>query len=85
MIIISKSPFNFKVFYSFNLGPQFDQNLPWNFQQLKLKTAWLCFLLQVTNVSGNPEVLVNDRNDKVGGSRDYLDQSDYKKPLYLPG
>ena len=36
-------------------------------------------------MSGDPEVLVNDYNDKVGGSRDYLDQLDYNKPLYLPG
>ncbi|XP_076746807.1 MARVEL domain-containing protein 2b [Maylandia zebra] len=39
----------------------------------------------VTNVSGDPEVFVNDHNDKVGASRDYLDQLDYNKPLYLPG
>ncbi|XP_030579544.1 occludin b isoform X2 [Archocentrus centrarchus] len=39
----------------------------------------------VTSVSGNLDVLVNGRNEKVGGSRDYLDQLDYNKPLYLPG
>uniref|UniRef100_A0A3P8NVL3 Occludin b n=1 Tax=Astatotilapia calliptera TaxID=8154 RepID=A0A3P8NVL3_ASTCA len=39
----------------------------------------------VTNVSGDPEVFVNDHNDKVGASTDYLDQLDYNKPLYLPG
>ncbi|KAM4578252.1 occludin b [Fundulus diaphanus] len=39
----------------------------------------------VKNVSGEPEVLVNDPNDRVGGSRDYLDKMDYNKPLYLPG
>ncbi|XP_023253321.1 occludin isoform X1 [Seriola lalandi dorsalis] len=39
----------------------------------------------VTNVSGNPEVLVSDYNDKVGGSKDYLDRLDHNKPLYLPG
>lgn len=36
-------------------------------------------------MSGDPEVFVNDHNDKVGASRDYLDQLDYNKPLYLPG
>ncbi|XP_037536561.1 occludin b [Nematolebias whitei] len=39
----------------------------------------------VKNVSGDPEVMLNDYNDKVGGSRDFLDQPDYNKPLYLPG
>lgn len=39
----------------------------------------------VTNVSGVPDVLDNDANDRVGGSRDYLDKVDYNKPLYLPG
>ncbi|KAM4746686.1 occludin b [Anableps anableps] len=39
----------------------------------------------VKNVSGEPEMLVNDPNDRVGGSRDYLDKLDYNKPLYLPG
>ncbi|XP_034026893.1 occludin b isoform X2 [Thalassophryne amazonica] len=39
----------------------------------------------VTNVSGEPEVLLNDPNDKVRGSRDYLDKLDNKLPLYLPG
>ncbi|XP_015244357.1 PREDICTED: occludin [Cyprinodon variegatus] len=39
----------------------------------------------VTNVSGHPEVLDNDPNDRVGGSRDYLDKLEYNKPLYLPG
>lgn len=42
-------------------------------------------LFQVKNVSGDPEVLVNDHNPKVRGSRDYLDQLDQNKPLYLPG
>ncbi|XP_036454548.1 occludin b [Colossoma macropomum] len=40
----------------------------------------------VTNVSGEPEALVNDYNDQVGASRSYLDQSpDFQKPIYLPG
>ncbi|XP_078141105.1 MARVEL domain-containing protein 2b [Centroberyx gerrardi] len=39
----------------------------------------------VKNVSGEPEALVNAGNDRVGGSRDYLDRLDYSKPLYLPG
>ncbi|XP_029916843.1 occludin b [Myripristis murdjan] len=39
----------------------------------------------VNNVSGEPEALVNDYNDRVGGSRDYLDRLDYNKPIYLPG
>ncbi|KAM7392197.1 hypothetical protein PAMP_022826 [Pampus punctatissimus] len=39
----------------------------------------------VKNVSGDPEVLVSDYNDKVGGSRDYLDRLDHNRPLYLPG
>ncbi|XP_060927957.1 MARVEL domain-containing protein 2-like [Limanda limanda] len=38
----------------------------------------------VNNVTGDPEIMVNDYNDKVGGSRDYLDRLD-NKPLYLPG
>lgn len=45
----------------------------------------MSLLLQVKNVSGEPEVLLNDPNLKVGGSRDYLDQLDHNKPLYLPG
>ncbi|XP_041854636.1 LOW QUALITY PROTEIN: MARVEL domain-containing protein 2b [Melanotaenia boesemani] len=39
----------------------------------------------VKNVSGEPEMLVNDYNNHVGGSRNYLDQLDNSKPLYLPG
>ncbi|KAM3867778.1 occludin b [Diretmus argenteus] len=39
----------------------------------------------VKNVSGEPEALVNDFNDHVGGSRDYLERLNYNKPLYLPG
>lgn len=39
----------------------------------------------VKNVSGDPEVPLNDPNPHVGGSRDYLDQLDNNKPLYLPG
>lgn len=39
----------------------------------------------VKNVSGDPEVPLNDANPHVGGSRDYLDQLDNNKPLYLPG
>lgn len=39
----------------------------------------------VKNVSGDPEVPLNDHNPKVRGSRDYLDQLDQNKPLYLPG
>ncbi|XP_008417518.1 occludin b isoform X1 [Poecilia reticulata] len=39
----------------------------------------------VKNVSGEPEMLVRDPNDRVGGSREYLDKLDYSKPLYLPG
>uniref|UniRef100_A0A1A7WEK1 Occludin b n=1 Tax=Iconisemion striatum TaxID=60296 RepID=A0A1A7WEK1_9TELE len=39
----------------------------------------------VNNVSGDPEGLVHDRNENVGGSRDYVDQANYNKPLYLPG
>ena len=42
-------------------------------------------LFQVKNVSGDPEVPLNDHNPKVRGSRDYLDQLDQNKPLYLPG
>ncbi|XP_068168014.1 uncharacterized protein [Antennarius striatus] len=36
----------------------------------------------VKNVSGDPEVMLNDPNPYVGGSRDYPDHS---KPIYLPG
>ncbi|XP_070759993.1 MARVEL domain-containing protein 2b [Enoplosus armatus] len=39
----------------------------------------------VNNVSGDPEVQLNDHNPKIGGSRDYLDRLDHIKPLYLPG
>lgn len=39
----------------------------------------------VKNVSGEPEVLISSPNNKVGGSRDYLDNLDSGKPLYLPG
>ncbi|KAK0142324.1 Occludin [Merluccius polli] len=39
----------------------------------------------VNNVSGEPEVLLNDPNDAVGGSRNYLDRPNYNKPIYLPG
>ncbi|TKS78112.1 Occludin [Collichthys lucidus] len=39
----------------------------------------------VNNVSGDPEVLVNDPNYKIGGSRDYVNHLDHSKPLYLPG
>ncbi|MED6242603.1 hypothetical protein ATANTOWER_007169, partial [Ataeniobius toweri] len=39
----------------------------------------------VNKVSGEPDVFVNDPNDRIGGSRDYLDKLDHKKPLYLPG
>ncbi|CAL1615039.1 unnamed protein product [Knipowitschia caucasica] len=39
----------------------------------------------VNNVSGDPEVLVNSPNEKVGGSRDFLDRLDPGRPLYLPG
>ncbi|CAJ1068619.1 occludin b [Xyrichtys novacula] len=39
----------------------------------------------VKNVSGDPEIPLNDPNPHVGGSRDYLDQLDNNKPLYLPG
>lgn len=38
--------------------------------------------LQVKSVSGEPDALVNDYNDQVGGSRDFLDKA---KPIYLPG
>ncbi|KAJ3604266.1 hypothetical protein NHX12_029007 [Muraenolepis orangiensis] len=37
----------------------------------------------VNNVSGEPEVLLNDPNEAVGGSRSYLDRPN--KPIYLPG
>ncbi|RVE68827.1 hypothetical protein OJAV_G00095510 [Oryzias javanicus] len=39
----------------------------------------------INNVSEGPQVLVDAPNDRVGGSRDHLDQMDYTKPLYLPG
>ncbi|XP_038559688.1 occludin b isoform X2 [Micropterus salmoides] len=39
----------------------------------------------VNNVSGNPDVMLNDQNGKIGGSRDYLNQLDHNKPLYMPG
>lgn len=40
---------------------------------------------QVKTVSGEPDVLLNDPNLTVGGSRDCLDQLDHSRPLYLPG
>ncbi|KAM7018182.1 occludin b [Tautogolabrus adspersus] len=39
----------------------------------------------VSKVSGDPEVPLNDPNPHVRGSRDFLDQLDNNKPLYLPG
>ncbi|KAL2091901.1 hypothetical protein ACEWY4_011699 [Coilia grayii] len=39
----------------------------------------------VKNVSGEPEALVNDYNEQVGGSRHVLDESVDTKPIYLPG
>ncbi|XP_032367159.1 occludin b [Etheostoma spectabile] len=39
----------------------------------------------VKNVSSDPEVLLNNHNPTVRGSRDYLDELDHNKPLYLPG
>ncbi|GAA6090134.1 occludin b isoform X1 [Tachysurus ichikawai] len=40
----------------------------------------------VTDVSGGPETYLNDHNDHVGNSRNYLVQPlDMTKPLYLPG
>uniref|UniRef100_A0A3Q2EA09 Occludin b n=1 Tax=Cyprinodon variegatus TaxID=28743 RepID=A0A3Q2EA09_CYPVA len=36
----------------------------------------------VTNVSGHPEVLDNDPNDRVGGSRDYLDKLENHVKLF---
>ncbi|XP_017296232.1 occludin b [Kryptolebias marmoratus] len=39
----------------------------------------------VSKVSGQPEPMLNDYNDQVGGSREYLDQPNNNKPLYLPG
>ncbi|KAF7687675.1 occludin b [Silurus meridionalis] len=40
----------------------------------------------VTDVSGDPETYLNEHNDYVGSSRNYLDRSlDVGKPLYLPG
>ncbi|KAI5618530.1 occludin isoform X1, partial [Silurus asotus] len=40
----------------------------------------------VTDVSGGPETYLNEHNDYVGSSRNYLDHSlDVGKPLYLPG
>lgn len=44
------------------------------------------FCSQVTDVSGEPEAYLNDHNDQVGRSRNYLDQNvSVSKPLYLPG
>ncbi|TSR04321.1 Occludin [Bagarius yarrelli] len=40
----------------------------------------------VTDVSGEPETYLNDHNDYIGSSRNYLDPPlDVAKPLYLPG
>ncbi|CAL8333753.1 unnamed protein product [Arctogadus glacialis] len=39
----------------------------------------------VNNVSGEPEVMLNDPNDAVWSPRTYLDSPDYNKPIYLPG
>ncbi|XP_029365697.1 occludin b [Echeneis naucrates] len=39
----------------------------------------------VKQVSSDPEVLLNDYNDKVGGSRNDMDRMDHSRPLYLPG
>ncbi|XP_034398496.1 occludin b [Cyclopterus lumpus] len=39
----------------------------------------------VNNVSGDPEVQVHDHNPIMRGSREYVDQLDHNKPLYLPG
>lgn len=50
------------------------------------KKLLIFFLLhQVKNVSGDPEVMVNDLNPNVWGSREYVDQLDHNSPLYLPG
>uniref|UniRef100_A0A3P8VZK4 Occludin b n=2 Tax=Cynoglossus semilaevis TaxID=244447 RepID=A0A3P8VZK4_CYNSE len=39
----------------------------------------------VNNVTGDAEVPLNTANDKAWGSREYLEQVDNNKPLYLPG
>lgn len=39
----------------------------------------------VNNISGEPEVLLNSPNTRIGGSRDFLDNLDPERPLYLPG
>lgn len=39
----------------------------------------------VNNISGEPEVMLNSPNTRVGGSRDFLDNLDPERPLYLPG
>ncbi|KAM8886108.1 occludin b [Spinachia spinachia] len=39
----------------------------------------------VSKVSGYPEVLLNEPNHLGRESRDYVDQLDHSKPLYLPG
>ncbi|XP_065818029.1 MARVEL domain-containing protein 2 [Labrus bergylta] len=39
----------------------------------------------VSKVSGDPEVPLNAPNPHVGGSRDFLNELDNNKPLYLPG
>ncbi|KAI3372407.1 hypothetical protein L3Q82_022686 [Scortum barcoo] len=54
-------------------------------QCLKLPVDGSIGGVQVNNVSGEPEVLLNSHNHKVGGSRDYLDHLDHNKPIYLPG
>lgn len=36
-------------------------------------------------MSGEPDVLLNDPNRTLAGSRDYLDHLDHSRPLYLPG
>lgn len=41
--------------------------------------------LKVNNVTGDAEVPLNAANDKAWGSREYLEQVDNNKPLYLPG
>ncbi|XP_062399815.1 MARVEL domain-containing protein 2b [Sardina pilchardus] len=40
----------------------------------------------VTSVSGEPNALVNDYNDRVGGSINFLDEGlNKERPIYLPG
>ncbi|KAM9392310.1 occludin b [Pholidichthys leucotaenia] len=39
----------------------------------------------VNNISGDPEVMLHDPNNKVGELRDSIDHLGYNKPLYLPG